>query len=290
MKYEGNIYRPPSEAYSVIIQVSIGCSHNQCTFCGMYKDKAFRMRGLEEIFKDLSLARETYREVKKIFLADGNALTMPKGHLERILLEIKRLFPECERVSAYSAPRDILGKSLEELKEIKDLGLQLLYLGVESGSDRILEKINKGVRKKEMIAAGKKAVSAGFKLSVTVISGLGGRELWQEHAVETAEVINGIQPHYFGLLTLLIQEGTPLYDAVEKGEFQLQGPKEVLEETRRMIEHLELNNTVFRSNHASNYLALKGNLSRDKEALLENIDEALNDQGEYLQRELYRRL
>lgn len=290
MNYEGNIFRPPSEAYSLIIQVSIGCSHNQCTFCGMYKEKNFRLRKTEEILEDLARARKAHPYVEKIFLADGNALVIGNSQLEKILSEIKRLFPECKRVSAYSAPKDILRKTPQELKKIKESGLGMLYLGVESGSDIILDKINKGVRSRDMIEAGEKARSAGFKLSVTVISGLGGKALWQEHAVKSAEVINGIQPEYLGLLTLLVQEGTPLFDAVEKGEFQLLEPKEVLKESQMMIQGLVLKNTVFRSNHASNYVALKGDLPKDKKALLNTIDQALDDKEAFYKSELYRRL
>ncbi len=290
MNYEGNIYRPPSEAYSLIIQVSIGCSHNQCTFCGMYKEKSFRLRKADEILEDLTMARKTHSNVERIFLADGNALVIPNFQLERILLEIRRLFPECKRVSAYSAPKDILRKTSIELEKIKELGLNLLYLGIESGSDIILDKINKGVGSQEMIEAGQKAGNAGFKLSVTVISGLGGKELWQEHALKSAEVVNAIQPDYFSLLTLLVQEGTILFEAVEKGEFQLQGPEEVLKEARWMIQGLELKNTVFRSNHASNYVALKGSLPKDREALLNTIDQALDDKEDFYKHELYRRL
>lgn len=290
MNYEGNIYRPPSEAYSLIIQVSIGCSHNQCTFCGMYKEKNFRIRDVEEILWELHTIRKDHAYVEKIFLADGNALAIGNRDLEKILLEIKRLFPECKRVSAYSAPRDILRKAPEELKKLRDLGLQLLYLGVESGSDKILEITNKGVNSREMIEAGQKAKNAGFKLSVTVISGLGGKKLWQEHGRESAKVINAIQPDYLALLTLLVQEGTLLREAIERGEFQLLEPKEVLKETRWMIENLELKNTVFRSNHASNYVALKGNLPQEKKGLLKTIDNVLNEGEDFYKEEGYRRL
>lgn len=290
MNYEGQIYRPPSEAYSLIIQVSIGCSHNQCSFCGMYKDKRFRLRGVEEILKDLQRAREEYPTVKKIFLADGNALAMDTKDLERVLIEIQRLFPECKKVSCYSAPGDLLGKSPEDLRKIKDLGLTMLYLGVESGSGKVLEGVYKGVTPEEMIEAGKRAKKSGFTLSVTVVSGLGGKDLWQEHAADTAKVINRIQPDYFALLTLLIQEGTPLYKQVENGSFVLLNPREVLEETQRMIRGLELTHTIFRSNHASNYVALEGTLPRDKEALLEKINEVLEGGEDYSFKDAYRRL
>lgn len=290
MNYEGKIYRPPSEAYSYILQVSIGCSHNQCTFCGMYKEKSFRIRRVEEIIEDLQRAREAHEYVEKIFLADGNALALSTPDLETILREIRSRFPECKRVSAYSAPEDILRKTGRELKKLKELGLKMCYLGVESGSDQVLKRINKGVDQQEMIKAGQKVMNSGIKLSVTVISGLGGKNLWQEHARESAKVINEIQPDYFALLTLLVQEGTPLFDAVKKGEFQLLEPKEVLKETYWMIKDLSLNNTVFRSNHASNYLALKGSLPEDQEALLDTLYQALKEEESFYKNESYRRL
>ncbi len=290
MKYEGQIYRPPSEAYSLILQVSIGCSHNQCSFCGMYKDKEFRIRKVDEILQDLQRARKDHRFVEKIFLADGNALALPLESLREILAEISRLFPECKRVSAYSAPKDILRKTPEELEELKGLGLGMLYLGIESGSSRVLQRVQKGVSREEMIEAGKKAKAAGFTLSVTVISGLGGIALWQQHAVDSAKVINAIQPDYLALLTLLIQEGTELYSEVESGAFQLLTPMEVLVETHKMIEELELNHTVFRSNHPSNYVALEGTLPKEKSNLLRQIEEVLADTEKYCLKERYRRL
>ncbi|NBG87338.1 radical SAM protein [Isachenkonia alkalipeptolytica] len=290
MNYEGQIYRPPSEAYSLILQVSIGCSHNQCSFCGMYKDKSFRLRKVEDILRDLERVREVHPVVEKIFLADGNALGIPTEALEKILGEIRRLFPECKKVSAYSAPKDILRKSPEDLKKLNSLGLSMLYLGVESGSDKILRQVNKGVTPGEMMEAGERAKEAGFTLSVTVVSGLGGKDLWQEHAWESAKVINRIQPDYFALLTLLVQEGTPLYDEVKKGTFQLLNPREVLLETQKMIEGLDLEHTIFRSNHASNYVALEGTLPRDKDSLLNKIEEAMEEAQDYSFKESYRRL
>lgn len=290
MNYEGKIYRPPSEAYSYILQVSIGCSHNQCTFCGMYKEKSFRMRRTEEIIEDLQKARTAHKHVEKIFLADGNALALPAPDLEIILLEIRSRFPECKSVSAYSAPKDILRKTVRELEKLKELGLKMCYLGVESGSDQVLQRINKGVDRQEMIRSGQKVKNSGIKLSVTVISGLGGKDLWQEHARESAKVINEIQPDYFALLTLLVQEETPLYEAVKNGEFQLLDPKEVLKETYWMIKDLSLNNTVFRSNHASNYVALKGSFPEDQEALLNTVNQALKEEESFYKNESYRRL
>ncbi|WP_053956189.1 radical SAM protein [Inediibacterium massiliense] len=289
MRYEGSVYRPPSEAYSLIIQASIGCSHNECTFCSMYKDKQFRMRKIEEIEEDLQMARDYYKEVRRIFLADGNALALKTEYLIRILLKIKELFPECERVGIYSAPKDILRKDIEELKELKKLGLGIAYLGVESGSDEILTNIKKGVTSEELILAGQKMVQSGINLSVTLISGIGGQKNWLEHAKESARVINAINPRYLGLLTLLLQRGTQMYDQVQSGEFKLLTPKEVLLETKELLENLDVKNCTFRSNHASNYVALGGDLPKDQNRLINEIDYALKDEY-HLKDEMYRRL
>ncbi|QXM06332.1 radical SAM protein [Crassaminicella indica] len=289
MRYEGSVYRPPSEAYSLIIQATIGCSHNKCTFCSMYKDKNFRMRKMEEIIEDLEMARDYYKYVKRIFLADGNALSLKTEYLKMILLKIKELFPECERVGIYSAPKDILRKTIDELKALKELGLGIAYLGVESGSDKILKHINKGVTSEEMIKAGQKMVQAGIPLSVTLISGLGGKEKWLEHAIESARVINAINPQYLGLLTLLVQSGTKMYDEVQKGEFKLLNPKEVILETKELINNLNVKDCIFRSNHASNYVALAGTLPRDKMNLLKQLDLMMeNSYG--MKDEMFRRL
>ncbi|KUO76748.1 MAG: radical SAM protein [Clostridia bacterium BRH_c25] len=289
MKYEGSIYRPPSEAQSLIIQATIGCSHNKCTFCSMYKDKKFRIRDVEEVLADIEDGRRHYRSVDRVFLADGNALAMKTEDLKRILLKISEIMPECERVGIYSSPKDILRKSDEELKELKRLGLGIAYMGLESGSDEILRNIRKGVTSLEMIEAGKKLISSGIKLSMTLISGLGGKAQWKEHALESVKVINEIDPHYLGLLTLLIEPGTDMEQQLEKGEFELLNPREVIEETRLLIEKLNLNNCVFRSNHASNYLALAGTLPQDKQRLLQEIEKAMNYEYGYKD-EYFRRL
>ncbi len=289
MRYEGSVYRPPSEARSLIIQVTIGCSHNKCTFCNMYKDKRFRVRKFEEIIEDLEEAREYYRSVKKIFLADGNALILKNEDLKKILLRIKELYPECERIGIYGAPQDILRKSVEELKELKELGIGIIYLGIESGSDEILKDINKGVNSAEMIEAGQKVVSSGIGLSVMIISGLGGKEKWKEHAAESARVLNEINPDYIALLTLLLNPGTKMHDDVQSGNLKLLNPNEVMVETKELIANLEVANCMFRSNHASNYVPLGGTLSEDKEMLLEQLDAAINEKYNYKD-EFHRRL
>ncbi|QGU95642.1 radical SAM protein [Clostridium bovifaecis] len=289
MRYEGAVYRPPSEAYSLIIQVTLGCSHNKCTFCSMFKDKKFKIRTIEDIFEDLEMSRQHYKYVRRIFLADGDALILKTQDLEKILIKIKELFPECERVSMYGTPGDILRKSEEDLIKLKNLGLKIIYLGVESGSDEVLQDINKGVTSEEMIEAGKKIMRTGIKLSVTLISSLGGKEKWKQHAVESARVISEINPDYLGLLTLMVEPNTEIYDKIRNGEVTLLSPKEVMIETREFIKNLEVDNCVFRSNHASNYAPLAANLNEDKERLLEELDSII--EGNYgFKNESYRRL
>ena len=289
MIYDMPLYRPPSEANSLIIQITIGCSHNRCTFCSMYKSKKFRIRSKHEILSDLQEMAESYKGIRRVFLADGNALVLKTSELRDILLKIKELFPICERVGIYSAPKDILRKTVEELKELKECGLGIAYLGIESGSDRILDSIKKGVTSSEMIEAGKRISDSGIKLSATLISGIGGKDNWEEHAKESARVINAINPDYLGLLTLLVEPGTEMYNLVNAGSFELLKPEEVMLETRELIKNLNLRNCVFRSNHASNYFVLEGTLPYDKESLLRQLDEILNSVDDF-RHEFYRSL
>lgn len=277
MRYEGRVFRPPSEARSLIVQATIGCAHNKCTFCSMYKEKKFRIRKLDDILEDLNSAREYYKSIKRIFLADGDALILKTDDLLIILQHIKSIFPECERIGIYATPKDILNKSLNDLKVLKDNGLGIMYMGIESGNEDILNKINKGVDRKTMIKAGEKAKESGIKLSVTLISGLGGKDYIKEHAMDSAKVINEINPDYVGLLTLMMEEDTELYNDYIEGNFELLSPEEVMIETKLFIENLNVKNCVFRSNHASNYISLKGTLNDDKDRLLNEIDEALKE-------------
>lgn len=289
MIYEGKLYRPPSEARSLIVQATIGCSHNKCTFCSMYKEDKFRIRPTEEVIQDLYSGKKYFKEVKRVFLADGDALIIKTEELVKILKAIKDIYPTCERVGIYGSPRSILLKSKEELDSLRNLGLKIIYLGLESGSDKVLRKINKGVNSENMIKAGRKIKEANIKSSVTLISGIGGREDSREHALESARVLNEIRPDYLGILTLLLEEGTQLYKDVKEGKFQLLRPKEVLLETKLLIENLNIDNCIFRSNHASNYLSLRGTLMEDKKALLDQIEEGLK-YSNYHEKELYRRL
>ena len=274
MVYEGAVYRPPSEAYSLIIQHTIGCARNSCTFCSMYKDKNFRIRKTHEVIRDLEDVRRQYRgPVEKIFLADGNALIAKTDDLLAVLNAIKRIYPECIRVSSYGAPRDILDKSTEELKLLKEAGLKLVYVGLESGDDIVLQNVKKGVSSSEIVKAGQKLRASGIELSLTVISGLGGQSRLREHALASAKCVSEIKPEYLGFLTLMVIPGTPLYESVQKGEFKLLTPPEVVDEMILFLQNVDSEGTIFRSNHISNYINLKGTFNRDNQALIAQLEE-----------------
>lgn len=278
MRYEGMIYRPPSEAYSYLLQVTIGCSHNKCTFCSMFKAKKFRVRDMKEIFEDLQMARDRYRRIDRIFLCDGDALCLSNNKLLAIMNRIAELFPECERVTLYGSPKDVLRKTPQELSELAAAGLAMIYIGAESGSDEVLRRVCKGATRAEIIEAVKKIEAAGIKASVTFISGLGGQELWREHAVETGTMISEMSPSYVGLLTLMTEPEAPLTWDIAKGKFQILSGREAVAETLLLLENVDVKKTcVFRSNHASNYLSLRGNLPEDKERMMELARRALDD-------------
>lgn len=277
MRYEGNIYRPPSEARSYILQCTVGCSHNRCTFCGMYKDKKYRVRFLEEIMTDIRMAKHYYGDLEKVFLADGDALAMDASDLLAILDELYKSFPSLKHVGIYASPDSILDKEMTELSALKAAGLTIAYLGVETGDEELLKEIKKGVNYEQMVEAGRKIRSAGILLSVTILLGLAGRTPKAlDHAINTARICNDMNPDYIGALTLMLVPGTVLYRRTQKGEFELPGPFEILDELRIMIEHMEVQGTEFRSNHASNYLPIKGRLSEDKEKILALINEMID--------------
>lgn len=275
MRYEGAVYRPPSEAYSLIIQVTIGCSQNDCIFCNMYKEKRFRMRKLEEVLSDFAEAREKYRTVKKIFLADGDALICRMDYLEAILQFIKEHFPECTQVTAYGSPRSVLLKKQEELNKLRELGLSMIYMGLESGNAEVLKFMKKGATPDEMIEAAGKIHEAGIRLSATAISGLGGRKLWREHAQDTGKVLSKMKPEYVGLLTLMVEEDLPLADEIRQGNFELLTPYDILIETKELLKNIDCPGCIFRSNHASNYVNLRGTLNEDREFMMGLLDEAI---------------
>ena len=290
MHYEGDIYRPPSEAQSLIIQVTVGCTHNGCTFCSMYKADTFKIKPFETVLSDLCEARQYYRYVERIFFADGDALCIETDKLLRLLEETRLLFPEYSRVGIYGRATQILRKSESELAQLRDAGLGIIYIGAESGSEEVLRRINKGDTAAQTIEAVQKAEALGLKMSVTFISGLGGSELLQEHAVKTGEMISQMGASFVGFLTLLVEPAAPLYADIESGKFKLLSPLDVLHEQEIVLENTSCTTeTVFRSNHASNWLVLKGTLPQDKEFMLAQIRTAKSDAGQ-LRPERYRRL
>lgn len=279
MRYEGVVYRPPSEARSLIIQLTIGCAHNGCTFCTMYKDKSFRIRPVKDIIKDFQEGAELYGDrVRRIFLADGDALVMKTDELLEILGFAVKKFPFLERISSYGTPADILRKTDRELRQLRDAGLELIYMGAESGCEQVLREVRKGVSREEIIRAGNKLKTCGLEASVTLISGLGGRKLLREHAVDSASLISAVNPKYVGFLTLMLDEAAPIMKKIKNGSMELLGPQEVLEEMRLFLQNVNSEGTIFRSNHASNYITLKGTLNRDIPGMLAQLEEIEKEQ------------
>ena len=292
MQYEGMVYRPPSEAYSLILQVTIGCSHNKCRFCSMYKDKKFHIRQLEDVLADLRECRAYYSRVRRIFLADGDALCLSNAKLLAILNAIRDLFPECERVGIYGRATDILRKTPEELKALKEAGIGIVYVGAESGDPEVLARMCKNATREQLIEGVRRAEDAGIAASVTFISGLGGRERWKEHAIASATMISEMRPSYASWLTLMLDPAAPVTKDIVEGKFELLKPLEVLDEMEVMLEHVELPEgvtCVFRSNHASNYLSLKGDLPADRDKMLAVVRQA-KENSDMLRPEYWRAL
>ena len=291
MRYHGTVIRPPSEADSYILQVTYGCSNNQCTFCGTYLDKPFQARKVDGVLEDIQLSAQLIPGARRVFLADGDALVLSTRRLLQILDELMENFPHLERVGSYATAQNILNKSDSDLATLRDKGLKILYLGLESGSDEVLTKVNKGVSAGEMIQAVHKAKKAGMLVSIIGILGLGGPELSAQHAEETGRVVSQMDPDYFSMLTLMLMPGTRLHQDWSEGKFILLQPEEMLLELRQVIANTEgLTNCVFRTNHASNYLPLRGTLDEDKVRLLETLDIALKRGKEALRPESWRGL
>lgn len=275
MHYEGNIIRPPSEANSILLQVTVGCSHNKCTFCGTYRGERFKIKSDKIIMADIAFAAEYCKRQRRVFLCDGDALIIPQKRLLKILKAIREQLPWVTRVGSYANTKSLSMKSEEELRELHENGLGILYMGLESGDDETLKEVHKRADSKKMIAMGRKAKAAGFKLSVTVILGLAGHERSHIHAQETGRVLTAIDPDYIGALSLMLVPNTPLYQAYREGRFPLLGPEEMLQELRTMFANTHLSQGMFHANHASNYLPIRARLPRDKEAVLALIDKAL---------------
>ena len=273
--YEGAIWRPPSESNSLILQATVGCSWNKCSFCDAYKGKTFRIKTLDDIKRDVEKIYPRYKDAKRIFLADGNALCVPTDELEAMIKFLYGKFEKLERISIYGGPRDIDAKSVGELKILKEAGLELVYFGLESGSDDVLKMVKKGALSKLMIEAGKKIKASGLKLSAIYILGLGGIELTGQHATETARVISAMDPDYAAALTLMVVPGSEIATDIDSGRITLLNPGQTLQELRRMVEALEVTNTTFRANHASNYAPIGGTIPVDKDSILAQIDDAL---------------
>jgi radical SAM superfamily enzyme YgiQ (UPF0313 family) len=271
VKYEGAIYRPPSEAYSLILQVTVGCSHNKCTFCGSFKDKKFRVKSFEEIRDDVEEAKQYARYVKKVFLADGDALIIPQKRLLPIIELVKESFPKLERIGVYGNVKSILKKSVEDLKRLKELGVGILYLGVESGDQVTLDRICKGTTLEKTEQAAARVKEAGITLSVTVLLGVGGIERGSIHAEETGRFLSRIDPDYIGALSIIVVPGTRLADEVEKGIFEVPDPYMLLEELAIMIENTNVTHSFFAANHASNYLPIKVWLPEEKDRAVQAI-------------------
>ena len=275
MKYEGTIYRPPSEADSLILQITIGCSHNKCTFCGSFKDKKFRVRSFDEIAEDVNEAKQYARYIKKVFLADGDALIIPQKMLLPIVELVKNSFPKLERIGVYGNTKSILKKSVEELKVLKDLGVGIVYLGVESGDQVVLDRVHKGTVLDKTAEAAQRIKDAGILLSVTVLLGLGGVERSRIHAEETGRFLSRIKPDYAGALSVIVVPGTVLAREVKEGTFVVPDPYMLLEELYIMIKNIEVERMYFASNHASNYLPVKAWLPDEKEKTLKAIEHVL---------------
>ena len=278
MRYDSDLlYRPPGEWKSYLLQCTIGCSNNQCTFCGMYKEKKFRIRPTQEILEDIDMARAYYGPgLQRVFLMDGDAIIIKTEDLLRILRKLYDTFPALEKVTLYAGPRSTLSKTPEELKALHDAGLSRAYLGVESGSDAVLKFIHKGVNAQQMLQAGQRLVEAGIDLWVTIILGITGEGGdWREHILSTAQIINEMKPRHLSAMTFAPAKGTPLGDDVLAGRFKVYGPDHILEECRLLIQHLDVDPLHFTSNHASNYLPLNGSLPQDREKFLSLIDQAL---------------
>ena len=278
IRYEGQLFRPPSEADSLILQATIGCSYNECTFCGMYRDKRFRVRKLDELQAEIDwAAAEGGERVQKAFLADGDALVAKASFLEALLERLRAAFPRLRRVSCYASPQSLQVRSVEELARLREAGLTLYYLGIESGHDAVLERLVKGVDADEMIRVAIKAHAAEVRLSTMILLGAGGRELSEGHALESARVVNAIQPRFVSTLVMTPVEGTPLWDRDRRGEVEHLAPIELAAELRTFLNALELESSIFRSNHASNYLALAGTLPKDQARLVASLDRVLAD-------------
>ena len=289
MKYEGMIFRPPSESESLILQVTVGCSYNRCTFCGAYQGKSFRIKSFEEVKEDIDEVSSCGLKIRRAFLADGDALILPQKELLRTLEYLKTRLKGLERIGIYANAKDILRKDVEELKKLKGLGVGILYLGVESGDREVLKRIKKNATVEQLICAGRKVKESGILLSVTVLLGIGGTERTQNHAEETGKVLSEMDPDYVGALSLMVVPGTPIEREIKEGRLELPTPFGLIKELEVMIEHGQFTDCFFASNHASNYLPLRVRMPGEKEEALRRIREVLRRKDSTLLRPEYLR-
>ena len=282
MHHEGILIRPPSEAQSIILQITVGCSHNKCTCWGVYKDVRFRIRGENEIDREIDFASTHCKNRKKVFLADGDALILPQNKLEALFIKIKRRLPQVRRISLYANGRAIRSKTDQDLGRLKQLGLDRVYLGIESGDDSILSTICKAETSVSLAVAGKRVIDAGLFLSTTILLGIAGIKGSVPHARQTAKLLNKIKPHQIAALTLMPLANTQLGQQIKSGLFHLPDSQAVLKELRELIRHLDCDRVQFMANHASNYLPISGRLKRDKDAILSRIDNAIKQKIELI--------
>ena len=288
MKYEGMVIRPPSEAGSLLLQVTVGCSHNKCTFCPTYKGEKFRIKTFDEIEEDI-LEASGYGYIERVFLCDGDALIMPMRKLVPALESINRNIKGVKRIGLYANAKSILRKTPEELLELRNLGVKIAYLGVETGNDEILEKIQKGANARQMVEAGRKIKKAGITLSVTVLLGIGGKAKNMEHALDTARVLTEMDPDYVGALTVMVVPGTVLYEEQMSGKFELPDKFGFLEELGIMVANSDFTNCFFTSNHASNYLPIRARMPQEKDETVELIQGVIKSSDRKMLRPEYSR-
>ena len=276
---EGYIYNPPSEDKGLMLRVAVGCSHNACTFCGMYRNVKFRVRPLDQLLPLIAEAKERTPNLRRVFLGDGNALTAPTDELLPILQRLKSTFPTLNSISCAARASDLLEKTPADLALLSSKGLSLIYLGVESGDDEVLRRINKGVTVADIKKAGQAADAAGIELSTMIILGLGGKELTEEHAIHTADILNALSPSMLGIMTLLPRAGTPLERQIEVGQFQRLSRQETLQELLTLLTRLTLHRpSILRASHIYNFVDLAGTLPEDKEALLAQVRQSLEQE------------
>ena len=276
MDYQGDIIRPPSEANSIILQATTGCSHNHCTFCGAYRDKSYGVKQWSIIENDLKFAAKWCTRQKTVFLADGDALAMPHEQIMQILTSIRQMLPWVRRIASYANCHNIEGKNDQQLCQYKELGLTRIYMGLESGHDPTLRKIGKGADSAQMITSGRRIRAAGMFLSVTCLLGIAGTSASCDHAQATAAVLSQMEPNQIAVLTLMILNNTPLFRELQDGRFHPLNQEQLFYELRMMLSGIKLRRAQFQANHASNYFSLSGRLPKDKEAMLATIDSAIS--------------